>query len=265
MNRILFFVLGLAFALGLRAQEMTADPLADSARVRVSETEKALGHVPDAMPLRKVDAPLSGDAYGSRLQPVDRFRRSAPKTVSPDTLHLPALTQNGQMPSINMYPHARDGYPSWQLHQGLNVSMEAGVFAAFGKGAPRGAGFFQSLSAMYAVPLGDKLSLAVGGYFNNVVWDNMNFRSAGVNAVLGYRFNDKWEAYVYAQKSFTNHLPARFRYAYGSPCMYPLYDMTDIGDRIGASVKYNVNPSFSIQVSVEKRDFPAWDPMGFGQ
>ena len=37
---------------------------------------------------------------------------------------------------------------------------------------------------------------------------------------------------------------------------YPLYDMQALGDRVGAAVKYNFNPSFSVQVSVEK----VWGP-----
>ena len=36
----------------------------------------------------------------------------------------------------------------------------------------------------------------------------------------------------------------------------PLYDMGDLGDRIGAAVRYNVNPSFSIGVSFEHSTHP---------
>ena len=72
------------------------------------------------------------------------------------------------------------------------------------------------------------------------------YRDAGLSAVLGYRFNDHWEAYLYGQKSLvsSNYIP------------YSLYDMNALGDRIGAAVKYNVNKNFSITLSVDKE----WAP-----
>jgi len=88
--------------------------------------------------------------------------------------------------------------------------------------------------------------VAVGGYFNNVFWGRDNYRNAGLQAIMGYRFNGHWEAYLYGQKSLVNNrlMP------------YPLYDMQALGDRVGAAVKYNFNPSFSVQVSVEQ----VWGP-----
>ena len=61
--------------------------------------------------------------------------------------------------------------------------------------------------------------------------------------MVGYRFDEHWEAFLYGQKSVVN----------GLRMPYPLYDMQELGDRIGASVRYNVNPSMSIEVSVERR------------
>mgnify|MGYP002621604744 FL=1 len=183
-------------------------------------------------------------------QPVVTTPRPTMPDFSPqwtgDSLHLPLLNQYGQMPYINSYPLYWGGYYNWLLHEGLNVNIGASVFAGFGKHAPHGAGFQQNISAMYAMPLTDKLSFAVGGYFNNVWWQRNSYRDAGINGVLAYRFNDHWEAYLYGQKSLTDkkYIP------------YPLYDMSELGDRIGAAVRYNVNPSFSIQVSVEQRDMP---------
>ena len=96
----------------------------------------------------------------------------------------------------------------------------------------------------YAVPLTGKLSLAVGGYIDNIYWAHDAFHDAGLNAVLSYKFDEHWEGYLFGQKSLvTTRMPL------------PLYDMGNIGDRIGAAVRYNFNPRFSIQVSVtaEKR------------
>ena len=169
----------------------------------------------------------------------------AQETLLPDTtLHLPSLNNLGQMHYINRWPmsYSLAGYQNWDLHQGLNMSLGASVFAGFGKYAPSGAGFAQNVSGMYALPFNDKLSLAFGGYFLNADWGGRNLRDAGLNAVLGYKFNDHWEAYLFCQKSLM------------SPKVpWPYYDPMEFGDRLGAAVKYNFNPSFSIQLSVEGR------------
>lgn len=162
-------------------------------------------------------------------------------SMRPDSLHLPRLNSLGKVP-ISLYPLSWGGLYSWDLHEGLNVNIGASVFASFGKHAPHGAGFLQNIAAMYAVPLTDRLSIAVGGYLNNMYWDSRQFRDGGLNAVLGYKFDEHWEAYLYGQKSILNkrRMPVP-----------PVY-LNDIGDRIGAAVKYNFSPSFSIQVSVEE-------------
>lgn len=161
-----------------------------------------------------------------------------------DSLRLPALNRFGQA-YINMYPYSWWGLYDWQLHRGLNVSLGASVFASFGDGPWRGAGFTQSVAAMYAVPLTDRLSLAVGGYLNNLYWAHDAYHDACLNAVLGYKFDEHWEGYVFGQKSLLN-----------KSMPMPLYDMGRIGDRIGAAIKYNFNPSFSIQVTVEAEKRP---------
>ena len=100
------------------------------------------------------------------------------------------------------------------------------------------------------MPVTKKLSLAVGGYFSNVMWQHDTWRDAGLSAVAGYKFNDHWEAYLYGQKSVAGS--RRFVPA-------PVWDTAGIGDRIGAAVKYNVNRNFSFQVSVEQN----WAPSRF--
>lgn len=176
-----------------------------------------------------------------------------------DSLALPPLNYLGQVqPPLyrwyGMYPmYGGMGWDNWELHKGLNVSMGASVFAQFGKHARHGAGFNQNIAAMYAMPLSKNLSLAVGGYFNNTYWGHDTYRDAGLSAVLGYRFNEHWEAYLYGQKSIvsSNYIP------------YSLYDMNALGDRIGAAVKYNVNKNFSITLSVDKQFAPdnGWWPV----
>lgn len=156
-----------------------------------------------------------------------------------DSLHLPLMNAQGSAPLISFLNDSWWGMDTWRLHKGLNVNLGASVFASFGKGAPKGAGFGQNLSLMYAVPLTNRLSLAVGGWASNAYWAHDRFTDAGVSAVLGYKFDEHWEAYVYGRKSILNK-PVPYRFA----------TMGELGDRIGAAVKYNFSPSFSLQVSV---------------
>lgn len=168
-----------------------------------------------------------------------------------DSLHLPLLNHYGQMPSLGMYPILWGGLSNWQLHEGLNVNLGASVFTSFGRHSYSGAGFQQDIALMYATPLSSKASLAVGGYMNNMTWRHNSWRDAGLTAVLAYRFDEHWEGYLYGQKSLLTN--RRFM-------PYPLYDMSNIGDRIGAAVRYNFSPSFSIQVNVESREYPSFAP-----
>lgn len=160
-----------------------------------------------------------------------------------DSLNLPAIGMRGEVLPMTLRPLYWGNWYNWSLHKGMNVSLGASVFAEFGKNARGGAGFTQNVSAMYAVPVTKKLSVAVGGYFNNIMWQHDTWREAGVSAIMGYKCNDHWEAYLYGQKSLAGN--RRFM-----PCT--VYDISNIGDRIGAAVKYNVNPNFSFQVSVER-------------
>ena len=177
------------------------------------------------------------DEYGQRY-----FN---PYSMPVDSLHLPPFTSDGRV-IVGRYPFYRYGWGgigTWDLHRGINVSLSVSVFAQFGRHANHGAGFAQSVSAIYAEPLTDKLSVAVGAYFNNVYWGRTEAREAGVTGVMAYKFNDYFETYLYGQKSMTNDrlIP------------YPLYDMEALGDRVGASMRFNVTPSFSFGVSVEHR------------
>ena len=175
----------------------------------------------------------------------------AQEVLLPDsTLHLPPLNSLGQMQYINRWPmsYSLMGYHDWDLHRGLNMNLGGSVFTGIGKHAPSGAGFAQNFSGMYAVPFSEKLSLAFGGYFLNANWGGLNLRDAGLNAVLGYRFNERWEGYVYGQKSLMR-----------PKTPWPYYDMHDLGDRIGAAIKYNFSPSFYIQLSIEEHKYTLFE------
>ena len=228
-----------------------------------------------------------GDTYGmdsrfddsalQRIMPTrygGRSHQYVSEEAHTDSLNLPALNQYGQPQTIGHYPMAFGGWCSWGLHKGLNAQIGASVFAQFGKGASHGVGFQQNIALMYAMPVNDKLSVAVGGYLNNVNFAGDNWRDAGLQAMVGYRFDEHWEAYVYGQKSITSNINNRLRYSvfdgfgggmgayggfsrnfYGMPS-YSIYDLNNFGDRIGATVRYNFNNNMSIEVSVENRWLP---------
>lgn len=134
--------------------------------------------------------------------------------------NLPMIDENGQAITNNdlYYPYWDYGWGwnSWRLHKGLNVNIGASVFANFGDGFGHGAGFTQDISVMYVTNLSKKATLAVGGYFNNMIYGSNNYTSAGVNAVLGYRFNEHWSAYAFIQKAFTSDNFDPWVMAYGT-------------------------------------------------
>lgn len=169
----------------------------------------------------------------------------------------------------------------WGLHKGLNLSIDLSVFATFGKNVPHWGGFTQTINATYLTPLtkDNKLWMALGTYINNINYGSDNFHDGGVYGMLGYKFNEHWEAFVYGQVSVANNYnsiynryagygPYGYRgygygpYGYGPGYgMYPGawgmgvmpggYGMGAAGANVlGAGVRYT-NKNFSIGVSVE--------------
>lgn len=157
------------------------------------------------------------------------------------------------------------------LHKGLNLSVGASAFATFGKGAPHKGGFSQNINATYLAPLtkNGKLWIAGGGYFNNTFYGGDSYRDVGLYAIMGYKFNEHWEAYVYGQLSISNNYDNFYNryypYGYGRyglgyyPGMWGMgstmpfgYGMGASGANVlGAGVKYNVNKNFSIGINFE--------------
>lgn len=195
--------------------------------------------------------------------------------------NLPLIDENGQVRTERdfyspFYTYGMYGWNNWRLHKGLNVNVGASVFANFGKGAPHRAGFTQDISLMYVTNLSKKATLAIGGYFNNMTYGGDNYTAAGINAVLGYRFNEHWSAYAFVQKAFTSdnyymgyyspYWSNRSRgYGYGS-WGYPYYGYYGLGmgygagyygmnnrmmDRIGGGVRYEWGSHNYLEIQVE--------------
>lgn len=174
--------------------------------------------------------------------------------------NLPTVDDNGQVVTPSQeydYPYYYGwGWNRWNLHKGLNVNLGASAFVTSGNGWGTHAGFTQDVSLMYVTNLSKKATLAVGGYFNNMEYRGDNYTTAGVSALLGYRFNKHWSAYAFVQKAFTsdNFGPAFGGYGYGPYGGYygtgfydGLYGYDPVGygpwnnrfmDRIGGGVSY---------------------------
>lgn len=135
--------------------------------------------------------------------------------------NLPLIAENGQTvtPGDFYYPGWGYGFGAWRLHEGLNVNLSASAFAGFGHGNRHGAGFSQDVSLMYVTNLSKKATLAVGGYVNHLTYRSGNYFVGGVNAVLGYQFNEHWSAYAFVQKAFTSDNFGQV-FGYGSPYWY---------------------------------------------
>ena len=135
--------------------------------------------------------------------------------------NLPVITESGQTvtPNSFYYPEWGYGLGLWRLHKGLNINLSASAFANLGHGYNHGAGFSQDVSLMYVTNLSKKATLAVGGYVNHLTYQGNNYFVGGVNAVLGYQFDEHWSAYAFVQKAFTsNNVGNAFGYAgYGYP------------------------------------------------
>jgi hypothetical protein len=189
--------------------------------------------------------------YLNGMVPVASFKTDNPA----DSLHLPTLDYSGRMPTYRWWYHPWvSDYWGWELHEGLNMNVSLSAFTSFGKN--KYSGTAERISAMYAKPINNKLSFAIGGYFSNINSGIGSFREAGVTAILDYRFNDHWEAYVFGQKSLVNKYDYRFRYGLHAPNYYMFSPFDNIGDRIGAGVRYNFNESSYIELQLDWTNYP---------
>lgn len=189
--------------------------------------------------------------YLNGMVPVPSFGADAPA----DSLHLPTLDNSGRVPNHRWWYHpwAFGGY-GWDLHEGLNVSLGLSAFTSFGRNSFSGTA--ERLAAVYAKPINKKLSFAVGGYLNNINSGIGSYREGGLTAVLDYRFNDRWEAYIYGQKSLVNSSDSRFQRNWLSPYGYMFSPFDNAGDRIGAGLRYHFNESTYLEVQVDWANYP---------
>lgn len=224
-------------------------------------------------PLHSADSPredwlLPGDTIcqaGQRMvyqgKPMQNKKYTVTSTaLSSDAIALPnaqeekVLDKSFYKNPVSDLTYSLEPTYGYGLHKGLNVSVGASAFATFGKGAPHKGGFSQNINATYLAPLtkDGKLWIAGGGYFNNTFYGGDSYRDVGLYAIMGYKFNEHWEAYVYGQLSVSNNYYPLYYYPLYAGTMPMGYGMGTPGANvIGAGAKYNVNKSFSIGINIE--------------
>ncbi len=137
----------------------------------------------------------------------------------------------------------------WQVHDGFNASVNLSAFTSLGH--HHFSGTAVRIDLLYATSINSHLSLGVGGYLTNMNTNYGNYLSGGFNAWLNYRFNDHWEAYVYAQANLVNTGSLAQR-GMLTPYCYDL--LGTLSDRIGIGVRYHLNDAtfFELQFDVER-------------
>ena len=269
MRYITTFIFFLIFAMSTKAQTLTFGPLhsLDSPRedwLLPGDTIMQAGRtmVYQGKPMKNVKYSVLNDSLN---------------TSKEATFTNKNMDESFGQPPISALAYSFEPIYGYGLHKGLNVSLGASAFATFGKNVPHKGGFSQNINATYLVPLtkDGKLWIAGGGYFNNTFWGSDSYRDVGLYAILGYKFNEHWEAYVYGQLSINNNYDNLYRryagYGYG-PYGYSRYGMgyypgllgpmggtmpfgygmgVPGANVLGAGVTYHVNKSFSIGINIE--------------
>ena len=199
------FIMAVVLCTPLSAQNTKGNHSGDTSAVEPIESVRLQG---------PREATEAEKAYARRLA-EDRAQQAQIDS------NLPLIAENGQTvtPDDFYYPGWGYGFGAWRLHEGLNVNLSASAFAGFGHGNSHGAGFSQDVSLMYVTNLSKKATLAVGGYVNHLTYRGGNYFVGGVNAVLGYQFNEHWSAYAFVQKAFTSDNFGQ-AFGYGSPYWY---------------------------------------------
>ena len=199
------FIMAVVLCTPLSAQNTKGNHSGDTSAVEPIESVRLQG---------PREATEAEKAYARRLA-EDRAQQAQIDS------NLPLIAENGQTvtPGDFYYPGWGYGFGAWRLHEGLNVNLSASAFAGFGHRNRHGAGFSQDVSLMYVTNLSKKATLAVGGYVNHLTYRGGNYFVGGVNAVLGYQFNEHWSAYAFVQKAFTSDNFGQ-AFGYGSPYWY---------------------------------------------
>lgn len=146
-------------------------------------------------------------------------------------------------------PHYMD---MWDVHEGLNASVNMGVSVGFGKHNPwRGAHFFTDIAALYAHPINDRLTLAVGGNYCTFTGWGRGHSSVGLFGLANYRINERLDVTGFVEHDFGQLTRV---HPFTSP-MPPFFNGpsttvgADLGIKVGEKTKINLGVSFTREQS----------------
>ncbi len=195
-----------------------------------------------------VTTPIEGD--GEPFAPAV----AAASAVSADTS---LAVRPPVVPLLSISPDQRVTFATpggwWDVHDGFNANISAGVMCGFGHNNPyRGAAFFTSVEGLYAVPVTDRLTVAGGlGYTRYTGWG----QSQGTLDIFGmanYRFNERLDATLFASHSFGPMGSRAGRYSPYIPTISSA--CTTVGAEFG--VRVNNIMRLSVGLSVTREEAP---------
>lgn len=257
---IVCFLMLIGLTFHLQAQTLTFGPLhsADSPRedwLLPGDTILQAGQklIYQGKPMKNLKYSVTSSSLTSVQSPLNQEGTSYQGNITDKN----ALDESYYNNPINDLTYGIAPTYGYGLHKGLNLSIGASAFATFGKNLPHKGGFSQNINATYLAPLtkDGKLWIAGGGYFNNTFWGSDSYRDVGLYAIMGYKFNEHWEAYVYGQLSISNNYSSLYNryagYGYGRYGMgfYPgLWGPFGSTMPMGYGMGYQV-PTYWAQVS----------------
>lgn len=147
----------------------------------------------------------------------------------------------------------------WDLHEGMNLQMEAGVRVGWGKHNPwKGASFFSNVGAMYALPLSrdGRWTAALGGYYSNFRLWRQQMNSVGLMGMVDYTINDRLDIAGFVAHDFGV-------IGGGHPRRGPLLPFlenpsTTVGAGLGIKLSDNAFMRLSVSVTREHNGQPVY-------
>ncbi|MBQ0020202.1 MAG: hypothetical protein KBT39_06735 [Bacteroidales bacterium] len=227
MKRVLTILLGAMLSLPLSAQVERAEvQLVDS----VSAGE---------MPTEMLDEALDDGYTGITLW--------RPSYHGLPSYGYPSYAMPSVMPVYrpSFYgPHYMD---LWDIHKGLNASVDMGVSVGVGKHNPwKGAHFFTDLTLLYAYPVNDRLTLAAGmdyGYFSGL---GSGMNNLSLFGLANYKINDRFDVTGFVSHDFGQLGEVRPMSRPMMPFMGPSTTVgADLGIKVGENTKINIGVSFT--------------------
>lgn len=194
-----------------------------------------------------------------RLRPV--FRDNGADSA---LLRAEAL-QPARMLSV---PVLFPGYAPWVLHEGFNAQFGLSVSGAWGRHAPKGAGFGEQAAFAYVLPVGKNGLLAAGATAANLDWGGRKYTDVGLSALYAHDIGERLTLYAFLSKRIAGQndfLPVCLPYvrtpdfSAGAGMNYKLSEKFDIGFSVSVEKYENLRmPVFPRGTGLKDYGSPLW-------